>query len=1054
MKTQDFFCFFIGLLQQLNDDISILFQLYETILLMNEKVLKSLTKLFAIMACADGSIDEALEILEEYLKNTLHESNTNTYVEIFELQARQNVDEELIRNIALSAARDLTLRQRIVMVIDLLELAYSNGVFSEDEQAIMRVICDAFNLDFNRLDRMQKFMNTNDIQKLSEIEGCLAITNQEDFETEGKHLYRKEIGVPLAVLYMPLARMYFVKTTRKGQIFVINGERMQMGRAYPLDVGGVIRINTSNGGSFNLYHSEIAGVFIGSESTDPISFEAKKINYYFGKKHGLHDVDLIEEGGNMVALMGASGSGKSTLLNVLNGTHKPKYGEVLINGIDIHQNPEEIKGVLGYVPQDDLLIEELTVYENLYYAAKLSFAHSDHEEVEKIIMRTIENLGLFAVKDLKVGNPLEKTISGGQRKRLNIGLELLREPSVLFVDEPTSGLSSQDSENVIDLLRQLTNRGKLIFVVIHQPSSDIYKMFDKLLVLDVGGYPVYYGNPITAVSYFKEEAMYADVESECTRCGNVDSEEVFEIIESKVLDEYGRRTRKRKWKPEHWFERYKEYVKVPKIETVKEPPKSVLDLPSKLKQFRIFVLRDLNTKLNNKQYLVVNLLQAPLLALMLSLIVYFYHLDELGNRVDYVFRENMNMPSYIFMAVIVALFLGLMISAEELIKDRKIRKREVYLSLSRISYLCSKMAILSGMSAVQVLVFVLIGNTIMGIGSMYLEYFLMLFSTACVANMIGLNVSSAFKSVATVYILIPIILIPQLLLGGVVVQYANINPVFKNQEGKVPFVGELMASRWAFEGLMVEQFSDNLFEKHFFTLDTEIHSADYLRTYYIPTLISKLEDCKLYLHNKEEDKITRSKFEDNLVLLEHECKNFENEDEYGAEMDFKIDFNPSKFTLADANKLHQFFLDAREHVNMAYIYWKKKKEEKVQELLDQYGKEKYLDLKDTYTNDNISEFVKNTIAEKRIVEYGSKLIQRIYPIYHAPNEARGPFDFRTHFFAPQKHFMGQLHKTFWFNIVILWGMYILLFIALYYKLLARFVKWIEIKLANKDTIRV
>ncbi len=115
----------------------------------------------------------------------------------------------------------------------------------------------------------------------------------------------------------------------------------------------------------------------------------------------------------------------------------------------------------------------------------------------------LNSIGLYEAKDLKVGSPLEKTISGGQRKRLNIALELIREPSVLFVDEPTSGLSSRDSENIMDLLKELALKGKVIFVVIHQPSSDIFKMFDKLLILDLGGRPIYYGNPVDGVLYFK-----------------------------------------------------------------------------------------------------------------------------------------------------------------------------------------------------------------------------------------------------------------------------------------------------------------------------------------------------------------------------------------------------------------------------------------------------------------------------------------------------------------------------------------------------------------------
>src|SRR5690606_36569675 len=136
------------------------------------------------------------------------------------------------------------------------------------------------------------------------------------------------------------------------------------------------------------------------------------------------------------------------------------------------------------VSQDDLLIEELTVYENLFYNARLCFGNLTDLEIAKRCDEVLADLGLSETRNLKVGSPLDKTISGGQRKRLNISLELIREPSVLFVDEPTSGLSSRDSENIMDLLKELALKGKLIFVVIHQPSSDFYKMFDKLMILD------------------------------------------------------------------------------------------------------------------------------------------------------------------------------------------------------------------------------------------------------------------------------------------------------------------------------------------------------------------------------------------------------------------------------------------------------------------------------------------------------------------------------------------------------------------------------------------
>jgi ABC-type multidrug transport system ATPase subunit len=172
-------------------------------------------------------------------------------------------------------------------------------------------------------------------------------------------------------------------------------------------------------------------------------------------------------------------------------------------------------------------------------------------------MKVLEDLGLAEIKDLRVGSPLQKTISGGQRKRLNIGLELLREPSVLFCDEPTSGLSSRDSENIIDLLKELSLKGKLVFAVIHQPSSDIFKKFDRLLILDTGGFQIYYGNPVDAIIYFKGSINLINSDmGECHECGNVNPEQIFNIIETKVINEYGHFTNERKMSAEQWDKVY------------------------------------------------------------------------------------------------------------------------------------------------------------------------------------------------------------------------------------------------------------------------------------------------------------------------------------------------------------------------------------------------------------------------------------------------------------------------------------------------------------------
>ena len=321
------------------------------------------------------------------------------------------------------------------------------------------------------------------------------------------------------------------------------------------------------------------------------------IEYKFRKDAiGIQKLSFPAESGQLVGIMGGSGTGKSTLLKVLNGSYKPTHGQGLINGYNIHENSEAIEGVMGYVPQDDLLIGELTVYQNLLYNAKLCFGNMEEEKIQKLISKTLTNLDLFQVKDLQVGTPLNRNISGGQRKRLNIAQELIREPYILFVDEPTSGLSSTDSENVMQLLKEQTLHGKLVFVIIHQPSSDLFKLFDKLLILDKGGHPVYFGNPLEAITYLKEIATRVDAsERVCELCGNIHTDDILQLIELKQVNEFGEYEQKRQITPEDWYELYQKNIqpklkihrkesKIPEISSTNQG-KSVSFSPSVLEIF-------------------------------------------------------------------------------------------------------------------------------------------------------------------------------------------------------------------------------------------------------------------------------------------------------------------------------------------------------------------------------------------------------------------------------------------------------------------------------------
>jgi ABC-type multidrug transport system ATPase subunit len=586
------------------------------------------------------------------------------------------------------------------------------------------------------------------------------------------------------------------------------------------------------------YSSIISSYGQGDQATQSVTFCGRDINFRFpNSDNGMHDLSFTLHNGELLAIMGGSGTGKTTLLSLLNGTLVPQQGSITINGHSITE--PATKALIGFVPQDDLLIEELTVYQNLWYTAKLCFEGMSDADLDRRVMKTLKDLGLDAAKDLKVGSPIHKYISGGQRKRLNIALELIREPAVLFLDEPTSGLSSADTEKVINLLKEQTLKGKLIVVNIHQPSSDVYKLFDRLWLLDKGGYPVFDGNPIDAVTYFKEAANYADAEtSACPTCGNVNPEIVLNIIDEKALNSSGELSDDRKTTPQEWHELYMKEQQKKGLEQVKVSPVPASDQkkPGALKQFFIFLRRTIHTKVTNTQYMAIALLQAPLLALVCG------YLTRFAPPEGYSVMNNKNLVSYFFMAVIVATFTGMSGSAEEIIKDRALLKRERFLHLSYGSYIWSKIVFMAALSLIQTLLFILVGNTMMGIHGLFLTWWGILFTTAFLANLTGLLLSQCLSSIVAIYISIPMLLIPQILLCGLVVSFSDLTP--KSTTGNVPLVGNLIPSRWAYEALAVTSFTDNDYEKNYFEIDRNKYENQFFNMGYLYELQSQLQTMR------------------------------------------------------------------------------------------------------------------------------------------------------------------------------------------------------------------
>ncbi|MBS1681890.1 MAG: ATP-binding cassette domain-containing protein [Bacteroidetes bacterium] len=1013
---------------------------------MSEEILKALTQLFAIITKQDGGVTEnERQFVINFFQQELDQDTVKEYVALYdEFSGFGKPDEDKHKltsvkdsvktlGICKKINKTLAQKQKVVVLTKLLELIGSDKNFTPQRIEIINTVSTVFNIGQEEYKLVESFITSESVGQIN-FKDILVVDSAEGKSSELQKHQHAHIEGQLIFMRINSVGLYFTKYLGH-ESNVLNGFIMQPNKVYLFSHGSTIK--TQQGDA--LYYSDLVAHFNEEIKTTKLSFNANIEEFKFPNGAiGLRDVLISEGPGKLIGIMGASGAGKTTLLLTLAGLEQPSKGDIKINGFNINTEKEKIEGVIGFVSQDDLLIEELTVYQNLYYNAKLCFSHFTEQQLHERVMSTLENLGLDQRKDLKVGNPLEKTISGGQRKRLNIALELIREPAILFLDEPTSGLSSRDSENVIDLLKELSLKGKLIFVVIHQPSSDIYKMFDKMVIMDTGGYPAYYGAPVEAVTYFKKATHQVDSNrGQCETCGNVNPEQIFNIIESKVVDEYGQPTGKRKVTPPQWHEMYQQRFNINKIEDVKETPPSTLSIPNKLKQTVIFTTRDFLAKLSNKQYLLINLLEAPLLAIILTFIIKY---KSAPSGTEYIFRFNDNFPAFLLMSIIVALFMGLTVSAEEIIRDRKILKRESFLNLSWNSYLLSKLNILFLMSAVQTLTFVVVGNLILEVHGITWAMWLVLFSTSCFANVLGLNISSAFNSAVTVYVMIPLLLIPQMILSGLLFSFDKLNDLISTK-GKVPIIADCMASRWAYEAIAVYQFRYNDYESPYYKYEREESKADFKSAY----LADELKKRNRYVLENFESKndSVRKLVTRNLTILND---NLSKETfRQGLE---KIDL--SKYTKEQGQQLDSYFENYRQHYQKVY-----NRNVDTIEMKMAYFEKKGLNINDeknAYHNESLSDLVKNVNTKERLIEYKGKLIQQINPIFQAPQQS-GVLDYRTAFFVPEKNLFGLTVSTFLFDILVIWGMAFLCYVALYFEWMRKTVDFFgNVSIPTKVTI--
>ncbi len=509
----------------------------------------------------------------------------------------------------------------------------------------------------------------------------------------------------------------------------------------------------------------------------------------------LDDVGLTIQPNEFVGLLGPSGAGKSTLMDSLNGMRPATSGYVLINNLDLYRHLDSLKQSIGYVPQDDIIHRELTVYRTLYYVARLRLSSDvSTKEIDQIINEVMDVTGLSERRDVPVSQ-----LSGGQRKRVSIAVELITKPSVIFLDEPTSGLDPATEEKIMKLFRQIAESGRTVVLTTH--AMENVKLFDKIVVL-MRGKLVFYGAPQEALAHVKAESfkdLYDKLEApvderiaqlqplppNATKSQKQAFKRQREQIAEEVADE---------WK--HKFQATEQYRRnvveplsgLPRDGRAAAPARRRMSISDAVRQWATLTRRYMAVLFRDKFNLLILFGQAPIIAFLTYLVV--------GDKQPRDFGY--------FVLALVSIWFGTSIASREIIRERAVYTRERMVNLRLFPYIGSKLFVLSIIVSIQCVM--LFGSLkmmhyvgLMNLPGWSIPQLFIVLVTAGVGIALGLFISAMVKTSEMATSLVPLILIPQILFSGLV----------GVPKGASRLIGTVMPATWAFDGL-----------KQFSTLDT------------------------------------------------------------------------------------------------------------------------------------------------------------------------------------------------------------------------------------------
>ncbi len=806
---------------------------------------------------------------------------------------------------------------------------------------------------------------------------------------------------PFKVLFIGDLKVFIITCTDCSARILRDGKQSLSGWEL-IDSGDTIYIEEN----IKIDYYDLKRRYLKNKFGEKLSLNVKDLSYAYSPGKGISKFDMEVEGGTFLGIMGKEGTGKSTILKLLSGEIISSHGEVTINGYSLKKELYHLKGMIGYVPEEDLLYDELTVFENLNNAARLYLGKLDEAALSFRVNQLLKDIDLIGIKNKVVGKVRDKNLQPGQRRLLNIAMELIREPQILIVDNAISPLSVVDSAKVIEVLSNYSFQGHIVITSITLTDNSSIRLFDNILIIDEGGFPVFYGKLNDAWNTFLDIFQSKNtglIQLEPTSIVQYISQP-FYSDEGEVIDRYK--------SPNELYSIYRERESSNKSQLYERKvlPENILSTPPLHRQYLIFNLRNFKMKIARSRELLYTVLLSPFLALVFSFFM------RGGNAQTYRFSENPYIPKFFFISFLLSIFMGLVFSVNEIYREKNIIHKEAYLNISFFSYINSKITYLFIIILIQSFFFVSISHVVLQIKGMMLMHWMIFFSCQAFGMLLGLILSGSYRSIENLYMrAIPLVLLFQILFGGGFINFDSF-PVNKKN---TPVIADLAVTRWAYEAMLVHQYRENKYIKPLYLFNRNIVMGKTYSYHVIPVLRNRINYCIQYPVSVQDSMDLYCKSIRNTLV--HIANRF---DVFPYENIDRI--TPDNFNDELVGDLKDYLEYIDLYFYALYDQTLIDKEEYMMSVSDSLGKNYLNTIKSTYLNNYIESEVTQREKNQEVKFVGAILVMVSDPIYQYPLSDYG----RGQFFVPEKKINGQLIDTVEFDISVIWLMNLFLYILL------------------------